>query len=108
LNLKGDYAGNWVGFFDFHCVNAGGAWAFAETRMQSGELFARALGQNFYCAVWIVADPAGDLEDVGFALDEPTEADSLDAAAHYEPASLECGLFRHHALVSGLHQENAP
>ena len=40
--------------------------------------------QNLDAAVRVVANPAGDLEDVGLALDEPAEADALDAAADEE------------------------
>jgi hypothetical protein len=58
-------------------------------------LLGRALGENLHRAVGVIADPACDLEDVGFALDEPAEADALDAAADYEAASLDCGLIRH-------------
>jgi hypothetical protein len=55
--------------------------------MQAGYLFARALREDFYGAVGIVANPSGDFEDVGFALYEPTEADALDTAADQEAAS---------------------
>jgi hypothetical protein len=50
--------------------------------MQSGKLIARSLGENFYRAIGIVSDPAGDFQDVSFALDEPAEADALNAAAN--------------------------
>lgn len=55
--------------------------------MQACQLFASALGEDFYRAVGIVADPSGELEDVGFTLDEPAEAYALDASADEEEAS---------------------
>ncbi len=88
-NLERSQAGDWVSFIDFYLVDAGGTRAFAETRMQSGKLFTRALGQDFDRAVRIIADPSGDLQNVGFALDEPPEADALDAAADQETARRE-------------------
>ncbi len=60
--------------------------------MQSGKLIARPLGQDFDAAVVIVADPPGNAEDVRLALDEPSEANSLHASAHQEPAGFD-GLF---------------
>ena len=57
--------------------------------MQARELIASSLGQNLHAAVVIVAHPSGDAQDVRLALDEPAEADALDASAHEEtPASM--------------------
>jgi hypothetical protein len=56
--------------------------------MQAGELIARSLGENFYGAIGIVTDPARDSQDVSFALDEPAEADALDAAADEKATGL--------------------
>ena len=50
--------------------------------MQSIELIASSLGQNLHAAVGIIAHPSGDAQDVRLALDEPAEADALDASAH--------------------------
>jgi len=82
--LKRREAGDWVGFGDFYFVNPGGSRTFAKTMMQAGKLLAFTLGEDFDGGVGIVANPAGDLKDVGFAFDKPAEADALDAAAHDE------------------------
>lgn len=84
FNLKRGQTRDRVGVFNVHCIYASGAGAFAKTLVQAGQLLGRALGQDFDRGVGIVADPACDLEDVGFALDEPAEADALNAAADEE------------------------
>ena len=56
--------------------------------MQARELIARALGEDLDAAIVIIANPSGDAEHVGFALDEPAEADALHASADQVPAGL--------------------
>jgi hypothetical protein len=52
--------------------------------MQTRQLVAGAVGYHLDAAVGIVADPPCNLQDVRLALDEPAEADALDAAADEE------------------------
>ena len=56
--------------------------------MKSGKLVARTLRQNFHAAVVIVADPACNTEQVGFAFHEPAKADALYASANEKSTSL--------------------
>jgi len=69
-------------------IHARRARTFAQARMQSCNLFARSLGQDFNGAIRIVADPAGNLQHVSFVLDKPAETDTLNAAAYKKAASL--------------------
>jgi hypothetical protein len=55
--------------------------------MQSGDLVATPLGENFHAAVVIVPYPPGNAKDVCLALDKPTETHALYASAHEKPAS---------------------
>ena len=83
---------------DIDRIHASRAWAFAQAAMQSRELVASSLGQNFHAAVVIVAHPPGDAQDVRLALHKPAEADALHASANAEPAGSD-GLF------SGSHKK---
>ena len=49
--------------------------------MKSHELIARPLRKNFNTAIVIVANPSGDAEHVGLALDKPAETDTLHTSA---------------------------
>jgi hypothetical protein len=86
-NLERTQSGNGLGFGNFYVIDSRGARAFAQTLVQACQLLARALRQYLDGAVRIVADPACDLQDVGFALDKPAKTDALDAAANQEAAS---------------------
>ena len=50
--------------------------------MQAGELIAGALGEDFYAAVVVIADPSGNAQDVSFTFHEPAEADALHPSAN--------------------------
>ena len=65
-------------------VDAAAAGAFVELGAEFGEVFRVAGGDDFDVAGVGVADPAAEAELGGFAVDEPAEADALDAAADEE------------------------
>jgi hypothetical protein len=67
-----------------YVVDAGAAGAFAEAGAKLVEVAGAACGDDFDVAVLGVADPAAEVELGGLALDEPAEADALDAAADQE------------------------
>jgi hypothetical protein len=105
-NLERRQAWRGLGVGNFYVVDARGTRAFAQSRMQAGQLFARALCQHLDGAVGIVADPAGDPEDVSLALYEPAKTYALDAAADEKTASesrrlVFCGSHRLIAEVRG-------
>jgi hypothetical protein len=66
--------------------------------MQSGELIASALCEDFNTAVVVVPNPTRDAEQVGLTLYEPAEAYALHASSYYEAAGLD-GFFSHHDFV---------
>ena len=60
-------------------VDSGASGALAEAGAEVGEVFGGARGDDFNVAVFGVADPAGESEFAGLAVNEPAEADTLDA-----------------------------
>jgi hypothetical protein len=73
--------------------------------MQSGKLIARSLRQHFDAAVVIIADPAGDPEQMGLALHEPAEPYALHSTSYDEAAGFD-GFFCHHVFVPGAGKPN--
>jgi hypothetical protein len=65
-------------------VDAAAAWAFAERCAQLVQIFGFAGGYDFDVAVFGIANPAFEFELAGFAVNEPAEADALDASADEE------------------------
>ncbi len=75
------------GFVDLvldELVNAAAAGAFFERGAEFVEVFRWADGEDLDVAGVGVAHPAAKAELGGFAVDEPTKADALDAAADEE------------------------
>jgi hypothetical protein len=64
--------------------------------MQSCELIAGTLGEDFDAAVVIVANPPRDAQDVRLPFDEPPEAYALDASANEEAAGMDRLFVRMH------------
>jgi hypothetical protein len=56
--------------------------------VQIADLLASSLREDFDGAVGVVAHPASNSEDMRLSLDEPAEADTLDAATYQEAAGL--------------------
>ena len=65
-------------------VDAAAAGAFVELGAEVGERCGVSGDEDFDLAGVGVADPAAQAELGGFAVDEPAEADALDAAADEE------------------------
>jgi hypothetical protein len=65
-------------------VDAAAARTFAQAGAQFGEVRGRAGSHNFHIAILCVADPAAQVEFAGFAVDEPAEADALNATLDEE------------------------
>jgi hypothetical protein len=63
-------------------VDSGASGALAEAGAEVGEVFGGARGDDFNVAVFGVADPAGESEFAGLAVDKPAEADTLYATLH--------------------------
>jgi hypothetical protein len=68
----------------YDLVDAAAARAFFKLGAEFVEIFGRAGGDDFDCAVVGVADPAAKAELGGLAMDEPAKADALNAAADEE------------------------
>ena len=60
-------------------VNAASAGALAEAGAEFGEVVGCPGCDDFNVAIFSVADPAGEAEFAGLAVDEPAEADTLYA-----------------------------
>ena len=56
--------------------------------MKSGKLVTRALREDFHAAIMIIANPAGDPEDVRLPFHKPAKANTLNASANDEAAGL--------------------
>ena len=69
--------------------------------MQSGQLLSGALSQNFHRAIRIIAHPPRNLQHVRFALDKPAKADTLDASADKEAASVDRIMFQGFKVYKG-------
>ena len=88
-HLKAGESGDWLGLGFVYTVDSRGTRSLLQTRTQTGELIARTDRQDFYAAVGIVADPAGNFQDMRLAFDEPAETDALHASADQKAPSLD-------------------
>ena len=61
-------------------IDAAAAWTTVKGAAEIGEILFGASGNDFHGTVVGVADPAAEGKLAGFAVDEPAEADALDAA----------------------------
>jgi len=75
--------------------------------MQSGKLIAGSLRQHFDAAVVMIADPAGDPEQMCLTLHEPAEPHALHSASYDEAAGFD-GFFCHHVFVPGAGEPSRP
>lgn len=82
-----------LGLGFFYVVNPRRSRAFPQPRVEPRQLIARSHSQHFHAAIWIVAHPASDAQEVRLALDKPAKANALDAAPHEKAARLDGSSF---------------